>query len=237
VAGSSQSKGRPLTKEDFGHFVRSVRSAALRSLRHRVGDHADDVFQMAVTSFLTVDDSGVPEYERYSRGALYAVFLNKRLPRYLGKYIRERRKGAWKYQSPLFDQDCDKQLVSGADAGHEALDEIKNLPLWALTTRQLEVLDRFYVHELTQAQIADAFSVSQKTISLDIKRALETLSSDGMLPSSEEQYRRQELQVALVEALARAGRNPAAVLQGLVQQLAASRRPFPIDPSESDEVR
>ena len=218
-----------MTQEEFSQFVQRVRWSAVRSIRHRVGDHAEDVFQDTVASFLVLDGGGTPDYEKYGRGAFRWVF-HKRLHARLANYIRAKEKGVWKLQSPLFERDFEKQLVDGPEDRFVAVDRVKNLRLWGLSTRQLEILDHYYAHGLTQAEIAEVEGISQQAVNQSLKSALAILADEsGGMPQGEAEKARWQLQVELAAELEREGREPSELVLALVQRLASARRPFSKD--------
>lgn len=219
-----------MTEPEFLAFVAAVRKAAVRRIAPRMGDHAEDIFQDAVMSFLQPKD-GKPEYEGFGRGPFRENFY-RRLHDRMVDYVRAKEKGAWKVQSPLFDSDF-RESVEGADALYERLDDVANLAFWRLTTLQLEALDLFFGHGLTQQEIAEAWTVKQQTVQEHLAKALRLVLTGGTPATSVEQAR-WEAQQQYVEALRlEVAVSPAALLQSLVQQLALARRPLAIDPGDS----
>ena len=97
---------RRMTRKEYAEFVEARRAHALHRLHRRVGDHAEDVFQEAVISFLTErGDPPVPEYAKYpsptAHRRVFPPVFWKRLHARLVDYIRARTQGTWGLQTPL----------------------------------------------------------------------------------------------------------------------------------------
>lgn len=216
-----------MTKKEFIYFIAFQEKALIRRGWPRVGDHAEDVFQETITSFLTPGEDGQPGYSKYP-GPPNMMFVQEMRKTFFFRmvdYIRNRNKGAWQGQVPLFD-DYDLELsAEGPDVAYEEYEWLRELPLWRLTDIQLVTLDLRYGHGLTEQAIADAHSVSQPSVHERLGGAITTLREWVGRPHTVGEKKFYQAQVELLEGLWTDRGTLASVLPALIQALVVLRGP------------
>lgn len=229
-----------MTEKDFLYFVAGQEKYLIRKAWARVGDHAEDIFQDTVASFLAPGVDGEPGYTKYPGypNQMFVQELRKVFFFRTVDYIRTRNKGAWKDQAPLFDSDLDVEMVDGPDVAVEAFDRLRQVPLWKLTEKQLVVLDMYYGHGLGEQEIAEGLSLNQSVVSRRITRAIEILrETDGiewdLATCTDEEWKRFQVQEELLGELWKERDSLASVLPALIHwMVVACGPPVAIDPPD-----
>lgn len=216
-----------MTEKDFLYFVAGQEKYLIRKAWARIGDHAEDVFQETILSFLAPGPDGTPGYTKYP-GHPNQMFVQEFRKVFFFRtvdYIRQRNKGVWKNQSPLLDKDLDLVSVDGPDVAHEERDKLYRLPLWRLTDKQLQALDLHYGHGLTTRGAATALGVVQGTFNEHLANALKTLHEWDEILRSDVEMERYLAQGELVEALWKERGSLVSVLPALIYRLVVLRGP------------
>lgn len=219
-----------MTEEDFLFFIRNTAKALTKKAYARVGDHADDVLQETILYYCEHGEDGLPRYTGYPSwpNRMFHSELRKTFNRRLANYVRDRKKGAWMDQAPLFECDMGIELQEGPDVAYEQMDELKHIPFWELTDKELYALDLYFGHGLDTAQIGEALGIAKNVARVRVNTALaklrESVCSElaHVCAPSDEPLRK--LQERLVEELWQERGSQEGVLLALLERLVQYRK-------------